>query len=80
MSIIQDRDVKFIYNRYRHYLQAFRLKAIVSQWLHVDVPQQEFCVGNEKAQVRILVCFFFLLFLFVCVCVEMTKGLFIFCI
>ena len=34
MPIVQDRDVKFPYKRYRYYLQHFRLKAIVSQWLH----------------------------------------------
>ena len=42
--------------------------------------QQQLVWGNETAQVRILVCFFFLLLLFVCVCVEMVKGLFIFCV
>ena len=63
---------------YKH----IRLKAVVSQG-----HSRSFGVGNETAQVRILVClfisfifFFLLLLLFICVCVEMVKGLFIFCI
>ena len=36
MPIIQDKDVKYPYKQYIYiyYLQAFRSKAIVSQWLH----------------------------------------------
>ena len=40
---------------YKH----IRLKAVVSQW-----HSRSFGVGNETAQVRILVCFFFFFFFF----------------
>ena len=33
MPIIQGRDEKYPYKGYRYYLQAFRLKAVVSKWL-----------------------------------------------
>ena len=33
MPIIQGRDVKYPYKRYKYYLQVFRLKAVVSKWL-----------------------------------------------
>ena len=79
MPIIQDRDVKFPYKRYRYYLQEFWLKAIVSQWLRRCTTVGVFSVGTETAQGRISEwCFFF--FFCACVCVEMTKGLFTFCI
>ena len=73
MPIIQDRDVKCPYKRYRDYLQALQAKSncvpVVTEMYH----NRSFCVENETAQVRILACFFFFFFfvLFVCVCVEM---------
>ena len=82
MPIIQDRDVKFSYKRYRYYLQAFKAKAIVSQWFHRCTTIGVLC-GNKTAQVRILACFFFFFFCLssssFCQCMC-GKGLFIFCI
>ena len=57
MPIIQDWDVKFPYKRYRYYLHAFYAKSnrvpVITQVYH----SSSFCVGNETAQVRILVTF-----------------------
>ena len=68
MPIVQDRDVKFPYKRYRYYFQAFWLKAIVSQWY-----SRSFGVENETAQIRILACLSYFYYYF-CVCVCMWKG------
>ena len=76
MPIIQDRDVKFSYKRYRYYLQAFKAKAIVSQWFHRCTTIGVLC-GNKTAQVRILACFFFFFFLsvfFFFLSVYVWKG------
>ena len=54
MPIIQDRDVKCPYKRYRYYLQALQAKSNCVPVATEMYYNGSFCVENETAQVRIL--------------------------
>ena len=75
MPIIQNRDVQYLYKRYRYYLQAFKAKSNCVPVVTYMYRNRSFCVVNETAQVRISACFFFfsVFVLFVCVCVEIRR-------
>ena len=81
MPIIQGRDVKYPYKRYRYYLQAFRLKAVVSQRLR-RCTKEGFLVWKttwrrfESWHGVFFSSSSFCLFM----CGYVTKGLLIFCI
>ena len=85
MPIIKGRDVKYPYKRYRYYLQALRIKAVVSQWLH-RCTKEGFLVWETRRRrfeswYGLFFLFFFLLLLFVLfMCGNVTKGQFIFCV
>ena len=83
MPIIQGRDVKYPYLRYRYYLQAFRLIPVVSQWLHKCTKEGVLCGKRDGAGSNLGIILFF--FFFSCsfclfICGNVTKGSFIFCI
>ena len=77
MPIIQDRDVKFPYKRYRYIYMRFRLKAIVSQWFYRCTTVGVFVWKKDGAGSN-LGMFFFFFFFCQCMCGNVTKGLFIF--
>ena len=88
MPIIQDRDVEYPYKQYISYLLAFRLKAIVSQWLHRrDTAVGIFVWKTRRPRFESWHLFFFFFFFSsssssccLYMCGNVTKGLFFFCI
>ena len=73
MPIIQGRDVKYPYKRYRYYLRAFMIKAVVSQWLRRCTKEAFLVWKTRRCRFKSWHGGFFFL-LFVCVCVECDEG------
>ena len=73
MPIIQDRDVKFPYKRYRYIYMRFRLKAIVSQWFYRCTTVGVFVWKKDGAGSNLGMFFFFFFFLSVYVW-KCDKG------
>ena len=67
MPIIQGRDVKYPYKRYRYYLQVLMIKAVVSQWLRRCTKEAFLVWKTRRCRFKSwhgLFFFFFLLFFF----------------
>ena len=64
MLIIQDRGVEHPYKRYRYYYNHFRLKAIVSQWLHRCTTAGVFVWKTRRHRFESWHVFFFFFFFF----------------